>query len=134
MAFIDTRYKEILLDGYNVLLSVDRLLKKKPIWLYDNDYVRDTRCYFSKAKQVEDLEESLDLVIKFLCEAHPKSFIFYWMLRSAGAGNLQVSFATKWKNMELQVRLESQKPPILNLKHMKNVRKMTELWQLLMEL
>jgi hypothetical protein len=31
MVYIDTRYKDILLDGYNVLLSMDSLLRKKPI-------------------------------------------------------------------------------------------------------
>ena len=88
VAFIDTRYKDILLDGYNVLLSVDSLLRKKPIWLCDDGYVRDTRCYFSKAKQVEDLEKSLDLVIKFLCEAHPKSVIFLLDAQISRSGEL----------------------------------------------
>jgi len=84
----DIKYKEILLDGYNVLLGVDNLLRKKPIWLCDDGYVRDTRRYFSKAKNVKNLEESLDLVIKFLCEANPKSVIFLLDAQISRSGEL----------------------------------------------
>jgi len=88
ITYIDTRYKDILLDGYNVLLSVDSLLRKKPIWLCDDGYVRDTRCYFSKAKQIENLEESLGLVIEFLCEVHSKSVIFLLDAQISRSGEL----------------------------------------------
>ena len=88
VAFTDIRYTEILLDGYNVLLSVNSLLRKKPMWLCDDGYVRDTSCYFSKAKHVKDLEESLDLVIKFLCEAHPKSVVFLLDAQISRSGEL----------------------------------------------
>jgi hypothetical protein len=101
VAFIDTRYKDILLDGYNVLLSVDSLLRKKPIWLCDDGYVRDTRCYFSKAKQVEDLEKSLDLVIKFLCEAHPKSVIFLLDAQISRSGELAGFIRYKMEEHEI---------------------------------
>ncbi len=65
--------RNLLLDGYNVLLSVDSLLKKEPMWFCDDGYIRDTRYYFSKAKQAEDIEEALEEVLRFLSEASPKS-------------------------------------------------------------
>jgi hypothetical protein len=80
--------RDILIDGYNVLLSVDSLLKKAPMWFCDDGYIRDTRYYFSKAKQVEDIGESLDLVLKFLSEAHLKSVIFLLDAQISRSGEL----------------------------------------------
>lgn len=80
--------REILIDGFNVLLCVDSLLKKAPIWFCDDGFVRDTRYYFSKAKQVEDIEESLDLVLHFLSEVHPKSVIFLLDAQISRSGEL----------------------------------------------
>jgi hypothetical protein len=82
------RDKDLLLDGYNVLLSMDSLLKKEPIWFCDDGYIRDTRYYFSKAKQAEDIEESLDLVLEFLSENHPKSAIFLLDAQISRSGEL----------------------------------------------
>lgn len=67
------RNRDLLLDGYNVLLSVDSLLKSEPMWLCDDGHIRDTRYYFSKTSHAEDIEEALDSVLEFLSEACPKS-------------------------------------------------------------
>ena len=80
--------RDLLLDGYNVLLSVDSLLKKELMWFCDDGYIRDTRFYFSKAKQAEGIEESLDLVLIFLSEAHPKSAIFLLDAQISRSGEL----------------------------------------------
>jgi hypothetical protein len=80
--------RDLLIDGYNVLLSTDSLLKKEPMWFCDDGYIRDTRYYFSKAKQAEDIEKSLDLVLKFLSEAHPKSAIFLLDAQISRSGEL----------------------------------------------
>lgn len=80
--------RDLLLDGYNVLLSVDSLLKKEPMWFCDDGYIRDTRYYFSKSKQAEDIEESLDLVLKFLSETRPKSAVFLLDAQISRSGEL----------------------------------------------
>ncbi len=76
VACTDIKDRNLLLDGYNVLLTVDSLLKKEPMWFCDDGYIRDTRYYFSKDKQAEDIEEALEAVLKFLSEAGPKSVVF----------------------------------------------------------
>jgi hypothetical protein len=80
--------RDLLLDGYNVLLSVDSLLKKEPIWFCDDGYIRDTRYYFSKSKQAQDLEESVDLVLNFLSETLPKSTVFLLDAQISRSGEL----------------------------------------------
>lgn len=80
--------RDLLLDGYNVLLSVDSLLKKESMWFCDDGYIRDTRYYFSKAKQAEDIEEALNAVLKFLYETGPKSVIFLLDAQISRSGEL----------------------------------------------
>lgn len=80
--------RELLIDGYNVLLSVDSLLKNEPMWFCDDGYIRDTRYYFSKSKQVEDIEESFNLILKFLSEARPKSAVFLLDAQISRSGEL----------------------------------------------
>lgn len=82
------RDRDLLLDGYNVLLSVDSLLKNEPMWFCDDGYIRDTRYYFSKAKQAEDIGEALDLVLEFISEARPKSLTFLLDAQISRSGEL----------------------------------------------
>lgn len=88
MACSGIRDRDLLLDGYNVLLSVDSLLKNEPMWFCDDGYIRDTRYYFSKAKQAEDIGEALDLVLEFFSEAHPKSVTFLLDAQISRSGEL----------------------------------------------
>lgn len=80
--------RNLLLDGYNVLLSVDSLLKKEPMWFCDDGYIRDTRYYFSKAKQAEDIEEALEAILGFLSETGPKSVFFLLDAQISRSGEL----------------------------------------------
>ena len=88
VACTDIKDRNLLLDGYNVLLSVDSLLKKEPMWFCDDGYIRDTRYYFSKAKQAEDIEEALEAVLIFLSETGPKSVFFLLDAQISRSGEL----------------------------------------------
>lgn len=80
--------RDLLLDGYNVLLSIDSLMKKEPMWFCDDGYIRDTRYYFSKPGHAEDIEEAVDSVLKFLSEANPKSVTFLLDSQISHSGKL----------------------------------------------
>lgn len=67
------RGRDLLIDGYNVLLTVDSLLKGEFIWLCDDSFIRDTRYYFGKKKHIEALEDALEEVLAFLAETGPKT-------------------------------------------------------------
>jgi hypothetical protein len=84
----DISNRDLLLDGYNVLLSVDSLMKKEPMWFCDDGYIRDTRYYFSKTSQAEDIEEAIDSVLEFLFEASPKSATFLLDSQISRSGEL----------------------------------------------
>lgn len=80
--------RKLLLDGYNVLLSVDSFLKNEPMWFCDDGYIRDTRYYFSKVKQAEDIEEALNSVLGFLSKTHPESVTFLFDAQISKSGEL----------------------------------------------
>lgn len=84
----DISNRDLLLDGYNVLLSVDSLMKKEPMWFCDDGYIRDTRYYFSKTSQAEDIEKALDSILEFLSEKSPKSITFLLDSQISRSGEL----------------------------------------------
>lgn len=106
----------ILLDGYNVLLSVDSLLKNEPMWFCDDGYIRDTRYYFSKAKQAEDIEEALDAVLKFLSEIHPKSTTFLLDAQISRSGELAGFIRRKMKEQGISGEARTSKTADFELK------------------
>lgn len=108
--------RDILLDGYNVLLSVDSLLKNEPMWFCDDGYIRDTRYYFSKAKQAEDIEDALDSVLKFLSEAHSKSVIFLLDAQISRSGELAGFIRRKMKEEGISGEARTSKTADFELK------------------
>lgn len=83
-----TNNRDLLLDGYNVLLSVDSLIRKEPMWFCDDGYIRDTRYYFRKTGHAEDVEGALDLILEFLSENSPKSVTFLFDSQISRSGEL----------------------------------------------
>ena len=108
--------RNLLLDGYNVLLSVDSLLKKGPMWFCDDGYIRDSRYYFSKAKQAEDIEEALDIILKFLSEAGPKSAIFVFDAQISKSGELAGFIRRKLKEHGISGEAKTSKTADFELK------------------
>jgi len=84
----EARNRDLLLDGYNVLLTTDSLLKKEPMWFCDDGYIRDTRFYFSKTKQAQDIGEALETVLDFLSETRTKSATFLLDAQISRSGEL----------------------------------------------
>ncbi|MDD3042141.1 MAG: DUF434 domain-containing protein [Methanosarcinaceae archaeon] len=80
--------KPLLIDGYNVLLSVDSLLKGESMWLCDDSFIRDTRFYFGKAKHAGGMEEALEELLSFLNETGPKSVTFLLDSQISRSGEL----------------------------------------------
>jgi hypothetical protein len=112
----DIEERDILLDGYNVILSIDSLLKNEPMWFCDDGYIRDTRYYFSKANQAEDIEEALDEVLKFLSETHPKSVTFILDAQISRSGELAGFLRRKMKEERISGEARTSKTADFELK------------------
>ena len=110
------RDRDLLLDGYNVLLSVDSLLKKEPMWFCDDGYIRDTRYYFNKTRQAEDIEEALNSVIEFFFEARPKSVTFLLDAQISRSGELAGLIRRKLKEHGISGEARTSKTTDFDLK------------------
>lgn len=93
--------RDLILDGYNVLLSVDSLIRKEPMWFCDDGYIRDTRYYFSKTGQADDLEEAIDLILEFLSENSPRSVTFLLDSQISRSGELAGFIRHKLEECEI---------------------------------
>jgi hypothetical protein len=86
------------------------------MWFCDDGYIRDTRYYFSKAKQVEGIEESLDAVIEFLSVAHPESATFLLDAQISKSGELAGFIRRKMKEYGLVGEARASKTADFELK------------------
>lgn len=84
----EVRNRDLLLDGYNVLLTVDSLLKEETMWFCDDGYIRDTRFYFSKSKHAEDIDEALETVLEYLSGTGPATINFLLDAQISRSGEL----------------------------------------------
>lgn len=82
------RGRVLLIDGYNVLLCIDSLLKGELMWLCDDGFIRDTRFYFGKRKQISEIEEALETLLSFLAGAAPKAVSFLLDSQISKSGEL----------------------------------------------
>ncbi|RXA16923.1 DUF434 domain-containing protein [Methanosarcina sp. MSH10X1] len=108
--------RKLLLDGYNVLLSVDNLIKEGPMWFCDDGYIRDTRYYFSRAKQAEDIGEALAAVLEFLSENGPESVIFLFDAQISRSGELAGLTRHKLKEYKISGEAKTSKTADFELK------------------
>jgi hypothetical protein len=46
LACADINGRDVLIDGYNVLITVESMLKDEKLWLGDDGFIRDTRGVF----------------------------------------------------------------------------------------
>jgi hypothetical protein len=65
------RGKELLLDGYNVLITVESLLGGKPVYRCDDGYLRDTQGIFRKYTCSDLTDEALSRTFDLLASVHP---------------------------------------------------------------
>ncbi|MCD4703047.1 MAG: DUF434 domain-containing protein [Methanosarcinaceae archaeon] len=56
----------VAVDGYNVLIAVESILKGYCMWLGDDGYVRDTRGIFRKFKMTDNTFQAVDIVLRLL--------------------------------------------------------------------
>jgi hypothetical protein len=73
----DIRGEEVLIDGYNVLITVEALLKGKTLVMCDDGYLRDTSAVYGKYRIDEATFAALDEILRLLREHSLRpTFIF----------------------------------------------------------
>ncbi len=65
----DLRGREVILDGYNVLITVESLLAGQPVYICDDGFLRDVQGIFRSYKQSEFTDPALTRIFDLLAEA-----------------------------------------------------------------
>jgi len=63
--------KEILIDGYNVMITVESILEGCPVYLCDDGLLRDIRGIFRSYKPSEITDQALSEIIDLLALINP---------------------------------------------------------------
>jgi hypothetical protein len=64
----DIKGRDVLVDGYNVLITIESMLNKETLWLGDDGYVRDTKGVFRNYAVTDITYEAVDMMLTILAE------------------------------------------------------------------
>lgn len=84
----EIRDSSLLIDGYNVLITVEAFLKGEPVIFCDDEVVRDISGVYGKYKESEFTWKALDMVLDFLQDAGPSEFIILFDSGVSHSGEL----------------------------------------------
>ena len=68
LACTDINGRDVLIDGYNVLITIESMLKDEKLWLGDDGFIRDTRGVFRSYNNTDATYKAVDEMLSFLSE------------------------------------------------------------------
>jgi len=74
---LELKGKNLAIDGYNVLITLESALKRKPLVLADDGFIRDISRVFRSFRPTELTKRACELIFSFLKELDVKTVIFY---------------------------------------------------------
>ncbi len=80
--------ERLSVDGYNVLITVESMLRKKPLILCDDGFLRDISGIHGKHRLSSYSEHALSLIMRFLTEFRPSEVRFYYDQQVSRSGEL----------------------------------------------
>ena len=73
LACADINGRDVLIDGYNILITIESMLKDETLWLGDDGFVRDTRGVFRNYNNTDTTYRAVDKMLSFLSECNVRS-------------------------------------------------------------
>ncbi|RLG58419.1 MAG: DUF434 domain-containing protein [Candidatus Hydrothermarchaeota archaeon] len=80
--------KKVVIDGYNVLITVENVLKGKNVFSCDDGLLRDTSATFGKYKITKLSIKAINEILTLLKEHNAKEIIFYFDSQVSFSGEL----------------------------------------------
>jgi hypothetical protein len=97
----DVQNQKIAIDGYNVIITVESMLKNKPLILCDDGYVRDISAVHRKYKQTKITVKTVKTVIETLKSNNIKEAVFLFDAQISKSGELASLTRKILKNLGL---------------------------------
>ena len=68
--------KKLYVDGYNVIITIESILRGKPVFLCDDGIIRDISLTFSRFKISEHTVKALQIIKEFIGNYKPENTVF----------------------------------------------------------
>ena len=110
------RDKELAIDGYNVIITVEAGLSGQPLVLGDDGFIRDISGLSGRFKKTERTEEAIRMVLDVLRKVKPRHFLFLFDAPISRSGQLARDIRDRLKREGLPGEARAVKVPekILN--------------------
>jgi hypothetical protein len=98
----DVEEAYLLIDGYNVLITVDSGIVGEPVFIGDDMLLRDIRKSYRKFKYDNEVHSKLiDLILKYVVKLKPKHISIILDEQISYSGELASAFRDKIKNYNI---------------------------------
>lgn len=101
--------KDIVVDGYNVLITVESFLKKKEIFLCDDGFVRDVSATFGKYRITRGTPKAVDMILEKIKKMNPGNVTFIFDAQVSFSGELCKMFRDKMSEMGIKGTAKTRK-------------------------
>jgi hypothetical protein len=95
--------KCVVIDGYNVLITVESLILGYPVFLCDDGVLKDTRAIFHRYKMKKETKEVIEKIRILLSKYLPKEVLFIFDAQISGSGKLSATVREIFKGMNTSV-------------------------------
>ncbi len=101
--------KRLSVDGYNVLITVESMLRKNPLILCDDGFIRDVSGIYGKHRFTSFTEHALLLIMRLLTEIQPSETRFFYDSQVSRSGELAALTRTFLAQFNLEGNAETAK-------------------------
>jgi hypothetical protein len=105
------RNKDLAIDGYNVIITIEACLSGRPLVLGDDGFVRDISGLSGNFKRTERTEEALQSILNVLKRVEPHKTLFLLDAPISHSGNLAQEVRDLFKKEGLLGDAEAVKVP-----------------------
>jgi len=97
----EIRGKDLVIDGYNVLITIEAGLSGRPLILGDDGFIRDISGLSGNFKKTERTGEALQLILDIVKRVKPRQTLFLFDAPISMSGKLaqEVRFCLKKENL-----------------------------------
>jgi hypothetical protein len=96
------RGKGLGVDGYNVLITVEGILTRKPIVRCDDGFLRDLRAIFGKYRRTAVTPRALNTILRAIAEAKPRVVTILFDKQVSRSGELAAIVRRKIRCLGLE--------------------------------
>ncbi len=107
----EVRNRNLAIDGYNVLITIEAGLSGRPLILGDDGFVRDISGVSGSFKKTETTEKALQLIFDRLRWIKPRKALFLFDAPISRSGTLALEIRTRLKEIGLQGEAMAVKVP-----------------------